>query len=48
MIVNNHKSFKNGGFIPPLEQNENKLSGKMTENKGLFLGYMLDFLLYTW
>jgi hypothetical protein len=46
MIVNNHKSFKNGGFIPPLEQNKNKLSGIFAENKGLFNGVMLDFLLY--
>jgi hypothetical protein len=40
--VNNHKSFKNGGFIPPLEQIENKENGYFAENKGLFLVYMLD------
>jgi len=47
MIVNNHKSFKNGGFIPPLEQNENKLSGIFAENKGFSCPIVLDLLLYT-
>jgi len=47
VLVNNHLKNKNMGVFYPhiqeIEQNENKLSGKMTENKGLFNGYMLDF-----
>jgi len=46
--VNNQKSQKYGGFDPHIEEKEqsmNKQNGKVAENKGKEMDYMLDFFI---